>query len=105
MDEGFPGNGSVQSRAQGEDYGQVGQRAGIKREDVNLKNMNDETKSGKKRIPIEEGLFVMPSSPSEKGHLIGCKCKRCGRVFFPKRNRCAICFGDELGEMALSTNG
>jgi uncharacterized OB-fold protein len=45
----------------------------------------------KKQIPIEEGLFYVPSSPSEKPYLIGSKCSTCGNVTFPKRSVCPHC--------------
>jgi uncharacterized protein len=45
----------------------------------------------KSRIPIEEGLFYVPSSPAEKPYLIGSKCKECGNVTFPKRPVCPRC--------------
>ncbi len=47
--------------------------------------------SEKNRIPIEEGLFYVPSSPSEKPYLIGSKCTACGNVTFPKRAVCPRC--------------
>ena len=45
----------------------------------------------KKQIPIEEGLFYLPSSPGEKPYLIGSKCTICGNVTFPKREVCPRC--------------
>ena len=45
----------------------------------------------KKQIPIEEGLFYLPSSPGEKPYLIASKCTICGNVTFPKREVCPRC--------------
>jgi uncharacterized OB-fold protein len=45
----------------------------------------------KKQIPIEEGLFYLPSSPEEKPYLIGSKCTQCGNVTFPKMDVCPRC--------------
>ncbi len=45
----------------------------------------------KKPVPIEEGLFYLPSSPTEKPYLIGSKCTACGNVTFPKRPVCPRC--------------
>jgi hypothetical protein len=45
----------------------------------------------KKQIPIEEGLFYLPSLPGEKPYLIGSKCNICGNVTFPKREICPRC--------------
>ncbi len=41
----------------------------------------------KKSVPIEEGLFTIPSYGGQEGQLIGSKCRLCGEVFFPKRRR------------------
>jgi len=65
---------------------------------------NDQVGLAKKHIPIEEGLFTLPS-PSDKGHLIGGKCNACGKVVFPKRTSCPVCFADLMDEVALSTRG
>ncbi len=59
----------------------------------------------KKQIPLKEGLFKLPSTPSERGYLIGSRCRTCGETFFPKRVYCANCTGKDLEEIALSTKG
>ena len=59
----------------------------------------------KRQIPLKEGLFKLPSSPSEKGYLIGSRCRTCDETFFPKRVYCASCTGKDLEELALSTKG
>ncbi|MFC1919257.1 Zn-ribbon domain-containing OB-fold protein [Chloroflexota bacterium] len=59
----------------------------------------------KQRIPIEPGLFTMPSSPSESPHLIGGKCLSCGAVFFPKQDLCISCSSAQVEEVLLSTKG
>lgn len=56
----------------------------------------------REQIPIGEGLFVIPSSPSEKPYLIGSKCHFCGEVVFPPRHCCRRCSSRDLGEVALS---
>jgi len=61
--------------------------------------------SAKKKVPIKQGLFAIPSSPGEKGHLIGSKCKACGEYFYPKRHVCLNCYSQDLEEVALSTRG
>ena len=45
----------------------------------------------KKRIPVEEGLFHIPSSTIDRPYLIGSKCSRCGNVTFPRRPICPRC--------------
>ncbi len=59
----------------------------------------------KKRVPIEEGLFTLPSSPSEEPHLLGSRCKHCGELFFPEVAACAKCFGQDMEELILSRRG
>jgi uncharacterized OB-fold protein len=55
----------------------------------------------KKQIPIEEGLFYIPSSPDEKPYLIGTKCKVCGLSVFPKTPVCPKCMKKDTMEEAL----
>lgn len=47
---------------------------------------------------VEPGLFEYPVPEGKKPALLGSCCTKCGRVFFPKRDICADCFGE--GEMA-----
>ena len=56
----------------------------------------------KEQIPIGEGLFVIPSSPSEKPYLLGSKCRSCGEVLFPSRRSCRRCCSMDLEEVSLS---
>jgi len=37
--------------------------------------------------------------------LMGTKCEPCGRVFFPKKQVCPQCFGDDLVSVPLSRKG
>ncbi len=59
----------------------------------------------KRQVPVQEGLFKLPSSPSEKGYLIGTRCRECGETFSSKRKYCANCTGADMEEIALSTKG
>ena len=52
----------------------------------------------KKRIPVEEGLFVEPASSDEKPFLIGNKCKECGLTAFPKTPVCPKCMKQDTME-------
>lgn len=61
--------------------------------------------SKKEQIPIGEGLFVIPTSPSEKPYLIGSKCRSCGEVIFPPRYCCRRCSSRNLEEVGLSRRG
>lgn len=58
-----------------------------------------------KKIPFREGLFTVPSLPSEPPCLIGSKCRNCQEVMFPQRAICLNCFRDNLEPCALSTRG
>jgi len=58
----------------------------------------------KKRVPIREGLFTLPSG-NEPPHLIGSRCRQCGKSFFPSKVQCPKCSGKELEEIALSSRG
>ena len=59
----------------------------------------------KKQIPVAEGLFYIPSSPDEKPHLIGSRCRECGEVFFPATDMCANCCVMNMEKIALSRRG
>lgn len=59
----------------------------------------------RQKVAIKEGLFKIPSSPQEKGYLVGVKCQGCGEVFFPRRSFCAWCSSPDLKETPLSNRG
>jgi len=64
------------------------------------------TSTGKKQVPIEEGLFYQPASQEEKPYLIGSKCNLCGNVTFPKKHVCPRCAKkDTMTEVHLSGSG
>jgi uncharacterized OB-fold protein len=67
--------------------------------------MADEEKSGKKIIPIREGIFRIPSESEGRPHLLGSRCKVCGRVSFPPRKVCSKCFSEEMESIPLSSKG
>jgi uncharacterized OB-fold protein len=51
---------------------------------------------------IREGLFEITQNGS--GYLLTNKCERCGMSFFPRRERCRICWNDDpLKDTTLST--
>ena len=58
----------------------------------------------KKKVPIKEGLFRLPSD-KEPGSLMGSRCKACGEVFHPPRVVCANCYSEDLEAVALSRRG
>ena len=57
-----------------------------------------------KQIPIAEGFFTWPS---DEPHLIGGRCKTCGRYFFPKAYPLHKlgCRNQEVEEVLLSRRG
>jgi uncharacterized OB-fold protein len=61
----------------------------------------------KKRIPIKDGLWTIPSSPDKEPQLIGSKCLACGELFFPKKDKglCVHCQQKTLEEVKLSRRG
>lgn len=55
---------------------------------------------------IRNDLFIIPSSGLEKPFLLGSKCSKCGRVFFPKRSVCPDCLEEgTMGNLRLSNKG
>ena len=60
----------------------------------------------KRQIPVEDGLFYVPTSQSEKPYLIGSRCTVCGNVTFPKRAVCPKCVKpDTMEEYHLAGKG
>lgn len=61
-----------------------------------------------RQVPFKEGMMKLPQSPSDKGHLLGSKCKKCGEQFFIRRDICEKCQGatwrrslSETGESSM----
>ena len=51
-----------------------------------------------------EGVFTRPLT--SKSSLVGCKCKSCGKIYFPKKKLCTNCLSwDNMEELALSRRG
>jgi uncharacterized OB-fold protein len=63
------------------------------------------TGASRARVPIEAGFFRIPADPSEPPRLLGSRCRRCGEVFFPRREACAQCLARELDGVELGTRG
>ena len=60
---------------------------------------------GAGRVPIRPGLFEVPKGPGAEPYLIGTRCLDCGRSFFPRRARCAVCFSRSVVDGPLSRRG
>ena len=63
------------------------------------------TGEGKKKIAVKKGVYTIPLSPEEKGHLIGSRCKSCGKHFYPTRKICVNCYSEDMEEVALGQRG
>jgi uncharacterized OB-fold protein len=59
----------------------------------------------KKRIPIKEGLFVIPSKPDETPLLVASKCPRCHAIMFPEKPSCPNCQAKDLETLFLKGPG
>jgi len=58
-----------------------------------------------KQLLVGDGLFEVPSSPSEEPHLIGSKCNNCGEVVFPRQTGCPNCCSEDVAETRLGPRG
>lgn len=56
-------------------------------------------------ILLREGMLTFPVLPGEKPQLIASKCKKCGDLAFPGKERCGKCAGVEMEEVLLSSKG
>jgi uncharacterized OB-fold protein len=61
--------------------------------------------STRKKIPIKEGMMELPKSAGDRGYLIGSKCRKCGELFFIKRQICENCQSQDLETIELSSKG
>lgn len=62
--------------------------------------------SGRREVPVLEGLFHRPSGPGDRAYLIGSKCSACGYVAFPRRVVCPACVRENtMQDLPLSTRG
>jgi uncharacterized OB-fold protein len=72
-------------------------------------SINNQTKGGKKMVPLVEGLYKLASDTDKESHLIGRRCLDCGTYFYPntghQKTVCSNCFGRNLEEAALSHRG
>jgi len=56
------------------------------------------------QVPIREGLFTWPASPTD-AKLLGSKCTDCGEVTFPQQPSCPKCGTLTTQPIALSRRG
>ncbi|MBW2421244.1 MAG: OB-fold domain-containing protein [Deltaproteobacteria bacterium] len=57
------------------------------------------------RVAVEAGYFTIPEREGEAPRLLGCRCRGCDEVFFPRRVVCARCLCEELDELELGPRG
>ena len=57
-------------------------------------------------VPVQAGLFDYPVAEGQQPVLLGNRCKRCGKTFFPKRTLCTTCYDHgEMEEVDLDRRG
>ncbi len=56
-----------------------------------------------KWVVVEPGLFKYPLGEGEKPALLGGRCTKCGKIFFPKRSLCPDCFDDSFAEGTIES--
>lgn len=56
----------------------------------------------KEKVYFDDSLFTEGKNGP---HLLGCRCKQCGKVFFPKTIFCNECLGSEFEEKEISSEG
>ena len=66
------------------------------------KRADTKEKSDATPVLVGEGLFKLPSSPSDKPRLIGNKCRSCGETFFPSRVCCRRCSSEDMEEVLFN---
>ena len=59
----------------------------------------------RKQIPIREGLFTTPLSPSDGVRLLGSRCENCSEVSLGKRSACPNCGGESIEGIAMGDRG
>lgn len=52
---------------------------------------------------FNEGLIVFPQNSDSEAFLVATRCRKCQKVFFPKRPFCTECLSEEMEEIALSS--
>ncbi len=57
------------------------------------------------RVAIEPGYFTVPDDAGEPPRLLGCRCPRCGEVFYPRRLVCAKCLHEGSDDVELGPRG
>lgn len=62
--------------------------------------------AGSESVVIKPGLFRYPVPEGAEPALLACRCRACGRIFFPARDICPDCFDEGvLEEVTLAGRG
>ena len=64
-----------------------------------------EASTGKKRLPLRRGGFIIPEDPKAEPYLVASKCGNCGKYFAPPRVICLNCEKQQMEPAALSGKG
>lgn len=60
----------------------------------------------KSKVSFQKAFFRLSPSDPEDGDLVGSRCRRCGKVSFPKVLVCSQCFTDsQVEDIPLSKEG
>ena len=54
---------------------------------------------------LKEGVIIFPHDGQSSPHLLGSKCTKCGKVYFPTKNFCSECMNETMEDTALSNEG
>src|SRR5438067_3085039 len=54
-------------------------------------------------VAVQEGLFTVDADGA--AHLVGGRCRACGRHQFPRSSLCPYCGADDVAEVLLSPTG
>ena len=81
------------------------ERTGEKNVGLASRGMRMKEDQRKKRIPVKQGLYRIPESENDAPALVANRCRSCGEIFFPARQICQNCQGQDLEDMTLGRSG
>jgi uncharacterized OB-fold protein len=57
-------------------------------------------------VPVQPGLFTYPLKKGQDPSLLGNRCSKCGKTFFPKRKLCPYCYNQgDMKNVTLERQG
>jgi uncharacterized OB-fold protein len=54
---------------------------------------------------FKEGLIVFPRDGASAPYLVASQCKKCGRIYFPRKPFCPECMSETMEDVALPNEG